>query len=80
MDPYHIALAHTSNGALTAFVINCLKNQGALGDRQYENALRATIEAEGAERERLDYQFLANLLAALEKHHRGRPPDLDAVH
>jgi hypothetical protein len=54
--------------------------QGALGERQYENALRETIEAEGAPRERVDYQFLAGLLAALEKQQPGRPPKIDATH
>jgi hypothetical protein len=66
------ALAYTANGALTALAIlaNCLKNQGALGSSQYEDALRRTIEADGAQRNRPDYQFLKNLLNALE----GKPP------
>jgi hypothetical protein len=46
----------------------------------YEGALRATIEAGGPDRERLDYQLLANLLATLEKQEPGQPPKLDAIH
>ena len=76
------ALAYSANFTATAILIlvNCLKNQGALGERQYENALRATVEAEGAPRERLDYQHLAALLATLEKQRPGRPPETDAIH
>ena len=62
------ALAYTANGTLMAVVIlvNCLKNQGALGPTQYEDALRATIDAPGADASRLDYSLLRNLLKALE--------------
>jgi hypothetical protein len=76
-DPQLAAVVHTGNFALTAMTIlvHCLKNQGVLGDRQYENALRATIEAEGAERERL-----ADLLPHLEKQQPGQPPKIDAIH
>ena len=49
---------------------NCLKNNGALAGDQLENALRKTIDAPGAARDRLDYQIIAQVLAALE----GRPP------
>jgi hypothetical protein len=61
-------------------LVNCLKNRNALGARQYENALRETIEADGAERERLDYVLLANLLAMLERQRPREPPKLDSVH
>jgi hypothetical protein len=76
------ALGYTANFVTAALLdlVHCLKNQGALGERQYENALRTTIEAEGAPRDRLDYQFLAALLAALEKQSPGRPPEIDAIH
>jgi hypothetical protein len=75
-------LAHTSNFVAIALVIlvNCLKNEGALGPRQYEDALRATIEADGAQRDRLDYQLLAQLLAVLEKQSPGQPPVIDSIH
>jgi hypothetical protein len=75
-------LAYTSNFVTIALLdlVHCLKNQGALGARQYENALRATIEADGAPRERLDYQLLAQLLAVLEKQSPGKPPVIDSIH
>jgi hypothetical protein len=75
-------LAHTANFVTVALLdlVHCLKNRGALGKRQYENALRTTIEAEGAPRDRLDYQFLGALLGALEKQRPGQPPDLDSIH
>ena len=76
------ALGHQANFVTTALLIlaNCLKNQGALGARQYEGALRATIEADGAQRNRLDYQLLAQLLAVLEKQRPGQPPVIDSIH
>jgi len=75
-------LAYTANFVTIALLdlVHCLKNQGALGERQYENALRATIEADGAQRDRLDYQFLAQLLAVLEKQSPGQPPVIDSIH
>lgn len=75
-------IAYAANFALAAItvLVHCLKNQGALGARQYEEALRSTLEAEGAQTNRLDYQFLASLLATLEKQEPGQPPKVDAVH
>jgi hypothetical protein len=74
-------IGHTSNFALQAILIlvGCLKSQRALTATQYEHALRATIEAEGAPKERLDYVLLENLLKALEKQPPA-PPDVDAIH
>jgi len=82
MDAHDVAIGYSANFTTAAILIlvNCLKNQGALGARQYENALRETIEADGAPRERLDYQFLAVLLATLEKQHLGQPPVIDSIH
>jgi hypothetical protein len=76
------ALAYIGNYTTAALLIlvNCLKNQGALGARQYEDALRATIEAEGAPTQRLDYVMLGVLLRALEKQKPGESPDLDTLH
>jgi hypothetical protein len=81
-DAQDAALSYTANFSVTAIVllVHCLKNQGALGDRQYEDALRATIEAAGAPTERLDYLQLAVLLDALEKQVPGEPPKLDMLH
>ena len=75
------ALAYTANFATSAILIlvHCLKNQGALGARQYEDALRSTIEEKDAPRERLDYVFLAGLLNALENQSPGEPPKLDML-
>ncbi len=66
------AIALTLNGVLTSFVIltDCLKNNGALEPDQVESGLRDTINMEGAERDRLDYQVMQRLLAHLE----GQPP------
>jgi hypothetical protein len=76
------AIAHVSNFTTQALLIlvRCLKNQGALGARQYEDALRDTLEAKDAPRARLDYTLLAHLLRALEKQQPGKPPRFDPVH
>ena len=66
------------NGLMMSYVIltNCLKNNGALHDGQLETALKQTIEADGAAKDRLDYQIMAQALAALE----GRwPPRLRVI-
>jgi hypothetical protein len=76
-------LGYLSNfvGMALLNLVHCLKNQGVLGDRQYENALRSTIEKAGNGAERLDYQFLKVLLEQLGKQHPGgKPPDADAIH
>ena len=76
-DPQLAAVVHTGNVALKAMTIlvHCLKNQGVLRQRRYENPVRARIEPEGAERERL-----ADLLPHLEKQQPGQPPKIDAIH
>ena len=72
------ALALTINGVTSAFVIlvNCLKNEGSIGPDRFENGLRGTINAEGAEQDRLDYQVLQSILRCLEGH---RPPTLRVI-
>ncbi len=73
MDDRHVeALSLVANGMIVSYVMlaNCLKNNEALAGGQLENALRKTIDAPGAARDRLDYQIMARVLAALE----GRPP------
>ena len=73
MDDQHIeALSLVANGIIVSYVmlVKCLKNNGALAGGQLENALRKTITAPGAARDRLDYEIIARVLAALE----GRPP------
>jgi hypothetical protein len=74
--------AYVANYAAQAILIlvQCLKNQGALRERQYEDALRRTIEAAGAEAKRFDYVLLQELLALLEKQQSGAPPKIDAIH
>ena len=79
MDPQtQRAIALTLNGTSTAFVIlaNCLKNNGALDPEQIEDGLRRTINAEGADRDRLDYQVLQQILARLEGQ---QPPTLRLI-
>lgn len=53
-----------------AILVNCLKNSGALEDGRYETALEQTINAEGAEIDRPDYQAMRQILAILQ----GKPP------
>lgn len=57
-------------------LVNCLKKSGALEDDSFENALQATINAPGAEKDRLDYQMWQNLLDALQG---DSPPDLRLI-
>lgn len=68
LSPTEQALAHGLNYTTQALamLINCLKNNGSLQANQYENALRFTLSQEGAELNRLDYQFLKHLLISLE--------------
>jgi hypothetical protein len=70
MEESDIVLGYLAHFVRTALIdlVRCLKEQGALGERQYESAIRATLEKEGAPTGRLDYVFLAELLRALEKH------------
>jgi hypothetical protein len=76
MHPTDEAIGLTANFACVALTIlaNCLKNQGALGPTQFEDALQATLSAEGADRARLDYEFLKNLLKTLRRNEPGKPP------
>ncbi len=71
-------LALMGNGLMMSYVIlaNCLKNNGALHDGQLETALKQTIEADGADKDRFDYQVMAQTLAALEGR---RPPRLRVI-
>jgi hypothetical protein len=71
-------LALMGNGLMMSYVIlaKCLKNNGALHDGQLETALKQTIEADGADKDRLDYQVMAQALAALEGR---RPPRLRVI-
>lgn len=70
------ALALTANFSATAFTIlvNCLKNNGALKPTQFEDALRWTVSQPNAERIRLDYQFLEQLLNNLERQNPDKTP------
>jgi hypothetical protein len=83
MDNSDVAIGYLANFVAIALtdLVHCLTNRGALGDRQYEAALRTTIELAGDGAKRLDYQFLAALLQHLERQHPGgAPPDVDAIH
>lgn len=78
VDPTQQAIALRRNGILTAFVIlaNCVKNNDAFAPIQLEDGLKATINALGANQERLDYQIMQNLLARLEGQ---SPPPLRVI-
>jgi hypothetical protein len=82
MDDRDIAVGYAANFVAKALVVlvECLEKQGALGEGQYESALHEVVEAEGAPRERLDYQLLLALLGALKGHSPIRPSEIDAVH
>jgi hypothetical protein len=72
MDDSDVAIASAANFVVIALtdLVHCLKNRGALGDRQYEAALRSTIE-KADDSAGLDYRFLAALLQHLERQHPG---------
>ena len=62
------ALAYTTNYASVVFklLIECLEANGALLPGQLQKALRGTIGHPKAERHRLDYVLLTELLKQLE--------------
>jgi hypothetical protein len=83
MEQSDIETSHLAHFVVLALVdlVHCLKNRGALGERQYEAALRSTIEKAGAAAQQLNYSYLAVLLQALEKQQpHGAPPDVDPIH
>jgi hypothetical protein len=62
------AIAYTTNYASVVFklLIECLEANGALHPGQFQKVLRATIAHPKAERQRLDYVLLSELLKQLE--------------
>ena len=62
------AIAYTANYASAVFkiLIECLEKNGALIPGQVQKALRATVGHPKAERHRLDYVLLAELLKELD--------------
>lgn len=62
------AVGYVANAYAVAFnlLAKCLRENGSLRDGQIEAELRATIEYPDAQRHRLDYQFLENLLNLME--------------
>jgi hypothetical protein len=68
MEPELQAIGHTANFATIAFriLIECLEKKGVLLPEQFQTALRKTIDHPKAERDRLDYQMLAELLKQLD--------------
>ena len=75
MEPSDKDLGLTANFSCVAFtlLVNCLKTQGVLGPTQFEDALQATLSAEGVDRARLDYMFLKDLLKNLRRNEPGKP-------
>jgi hypothetical protein len=71
MTPEDQALGYMANFITIAFadLRDCLRENGALRPGQFESVLHATIEHPDADRERLDYKLLANLVATLEGSH-----------
>ena len=68
------AIAYTANYASAVFkiLIECLEKNGALLPGQFQKALRATIGHPKAERHRLDFMLLAELLDQLDS--TAKPP------
>ena len=62
------AIAYTANYATAVFkiLIECLEKNGALIPGQVQKALRATVGHPKAERHRLDYVLIAELLKELD--------------
>jgi hypothetical protein len=67
-DPYE-AIALTSNGTLQAFAIltKCLLNNGALRPGQFQSSIKETFNEPEADWNRLDYHYLQQLAALLDK-------------
>ena len=63
------AIAYTTNYASVVFklLIECLEANGALLPGQFQKALRATIGHPKAERHRLDYVLLTELLKSTRR-------------
>jgi hypothetical protein len=68
MQPEIQAIQYVGNFTAVAFkiLIECLEKNGALRPGQIRMALRGTIAHPQAERDRLDYQLLADLLKRLD--------------
>jgi hypothetical protein len=68
MESQAQAIAYAANFASVTFkiLIECLEKNGALLPGQVQKALRATIGHPKAERHRLDYVLLAELLKQLD--------------
>ncbi len=62
------AIAYATNYASVVFklLIECLEVNGALLPGQFQKALRGTIAHPNAERHRLDYVLLSELLKQLD--------------
>jgi hypothetical protein len=68
MDPDILAIRYVANFTTVTFkiLIECLEKNAALRPGQIRTALRGTIAHPNAERDRLDYQMLADLLKRLD--------------
>jgi hypothetical protein len=68
MEPELQAIGYLANFTTVAFkiLVGCLEKNGALLPDQFRTALQSTVEHPQAQRDRLDYQFLAELLKQLD--------------
>jgi hypothetical protein len=68
MDPEILAIRYVANFTTVTFkiLIECLEKNGALRPGQIRTALRGTVAHPNAERDRFDYQLLADLLKRLD--------------
>jgi hypothetical protein len=75
------AFVHILNYTTAAIVqlVTCLENAGALEKGRYAAAIADTINRQGAERNRPDYQHLALLLRYLQGDFEIKPPTLQVI-
>lgn len=65
-DTTILALGNSFTVTALALLVQCLEHRGAIEPGEYARVVRETIEADGADRERLDYILFAQLLRRLE--------------
>lgn len=65
-DATIIALSNTFTTVAITLLVQCLEHRGSIEAGEYARVLRETIEADGADRTRLDYVLLQGLLRRLD--------------
>lgn len=75
------AVAHTANYMTHALLVlvACLQKNGALLPDQYRSELKASVERDAFNPDRIDHQFCQYLLKCLEGGPRPQPPNLTVI-